>query len=301
MQRSRRQIASVAVGPSHVSGTGASRPGADKSRWVIQPGRDHEETRMHVGASRPEPSDVGMAKQGGRDEASRRERPDVTSCRDEVAARRGGRAGEVEGRWGCAHIHTWDPRVRACVHVGAVSAAVEWPESRAEAVPAARRPGESSARSHAAGSKQCPQPCGREKQCPQPYGREEAMPTALRRPGGNSDNVRSQAAGRKQCPQPCGREEAMPTALRRPGGSNVSSQAAGRRQCPQPCGGREEGVPAAMRRPGGSSARSQAAGREQSMQSMSWAEQHPQPGGRAGTAPAAQPAALTPEQKCSGG
>jgi hypothetical protein len=229
-----------------------------KGRWVIQPGRDHEETRMHVGAPRPEPSDVGMAKQGGRGEASQEERPDVTSCRDEVVARRGGRAGEVEGRWGFAHIHTGDARVRACAHVGAVSAAVGWPEGRAEAVPAARRPGESRASGHAAAERKQnirSQAAGR-RQCPQPGGgRAEAVPAAMGRPGGSKH------------PQPSGREEAVPAARRRPGGRSARShEVAGRKQHPQP-GGRTGteyaenqpgGTAPAARRPGGKSARSEA-------------------------------------------
>ena len=153
------------------------------------------------------------------------------------------------------HIHTGDARVSACAHVGAVSAAVEWPEGREEAWPAAMRPGGGSARG--------PEAAGR-KQRPQPSGREKAGPAAMR-PGGRSARG-PEAVGKKQRPQPSGREKAAPAAMRPGGRSARSHAAAGRKQHPQ-LGGRAGteyaaselgGTAPAARRPGGDSARSSA-------------------------------------------
>jgi hypothetical protein len=231
---------------------------------------------MHVGAPRPESSDVGMAKQGGRGEASQKERPDVARCRDEVAARR--RAEPVRWKGGvvCPYPHRGRSRPRMCPRWGCVNSGG-----------VARWPGGSSARSHATGRKQCPQPCDREeagpaamrpggssaRHCPQPCGREGTVPAAMR-PGGRS--ARSHARGREKtgpaAMRPGGgsargpeaaRREQVPAAMRPGGRSARGPEAVGGKQRPQPTrSGREKAAPAAMR-PGGRSARSQAAERRQ--------------------------------------
>jgi hypothetical protein len=112
--------------------------------------RDHEETRMHSGAPRPEPGHVGVVKQGGRGGASWNERPDVTNCRDEVAVRRRAEPVRLKGGGGLAHTHNGDARVRACAYAGVrcwVSLSF------------------AGARSQAAGRKQRPQPSGRAGNC----------------------------------------------------------------------------------------------------------------------------------------